>query len=250
MRYFLALICLIFICQPLHASKLKICYEAKYLIKLGESCIKYEMLSENVLHIKSEVHTTGFVRALHELDLTGQSFINLTDFSPTRMSMREKTSKYLLENEYIFDGKIHFTQYKTKFKNDVRKKRKDGFFENRKNLLEPFSASAAIQTDGGAIGNVEAFYEGDTINIPYSLTGYGYVYVQDKRYLARIIELSPLINKNSSKLKPKGKWSLYVHEETGMLLRIEVEFSIGKVVLNATSVTGDTHILADNVSLF
>jgi len=232
------------------ASSLKICYEARFIFKLGVSCISYETLENGIMHVKSEAKTVPPVSAFKKFTQEAQAFVYSSPLKSKTSFLVEKGASYTTTHDYIYEkDNVKFTVEKTKKKSGEIKKTKKGEY-NEEDLFDPFAATLKIQFESAdkKNGTVKIFFEGKKYNVPYTRTGRETINIKGITYNTRHIYLEPRVI-TDGKLKPKGKWYFWVDEKTNMLVRMEVGLSIGRVKMIPFQIYGDKNLLTENISL-
>lgn len=224
------------------AEQMTACYDASYFFKIGETCITYKY-DENGFEIKSEAKTVNLGAAFKPLVQHGISFLELNPLRTKNMILNEQGSTYTVIHDYYFnDDHADFVVTKTRSKNGEIKKVKKGTVKG-KNFIDPYAGMLAIQMDKSGDGIQKIFFEGKIVHLSYKNIGKEIIRTDSGIYKTRILETSPKVETDGN-LVPKGKWRFWIDEISGALIKMEVEFSIGKVILRLDKVQGNKYLLS------
>lgn len=105
-----------------HAGELKVCYDASFLFKIGESCISYKLSDDHVLNVESEQETTGIIDLMHRIEQKVSSEVSLRPFESLYLFFYEKNEHKTMTHHYYFNEKIKYTSNSYRFKKNKRYK--------------------------------------------------------------------------------------------------------------------------------
>lgn len=232
---------------PAYAESLKVCYDASFIFKIGESCISYELVKDNVLRLESAQHTTGLIDLAHHIEQKVTAEMRLDPVSSLYLFFYEKNTRKSMTHHYFFSDKITYAGNSFRFKDSrYRNTRKD--FE-RRDVLDPSAAVMFVQLNDltKPEGAVTSFFEGKYINITYKKAGYEDIEFKGEKFRCRMMDFKVPAS-TSSVVTPTGVWRVYVDERTGMIMRLELKFPLGNARLTPVSITGDRDILRRYIS--
>ena len=229
-----------------HAESLKVCYEADFLIKIGESCVTYDTGSDGVLQFKSVQHTTGIIDVAHHIEQKVMAQLRIDPVASIYLFFYEKNSAKSLTHHYFYkNSMVGYSSNSFRFKDKVYKSVKKDF--GAKGVLDPVAAVLSAQLHHVSKGEMTSFFEGKYIDITYKDAGRADVEFEGLKYRCRKVDFKIPVS-TSSVVTPTGVWRVYIDEKTGMIMRLELKFPLGSAKLIPVSITGDKDIFRKYIS--
>lgn len=238
---------MLIIATNIHANKLTVCYDASFMFKVGESCITYEKDKNKNLVVSSRQYTTGTMKSLYPLEQTVIAYLTPSPLKSKSLFFYEKNKWKTLTHHYSYGEEIQYLIQKVHVK-DNKVSTKKGNIVNY-NFFDPTAAVLHVQmANNNKDGKLQTFFEGKNFPTSYKSNGYKEIELNDKKINCRIIDFKlPL--KSSSMISPSGKWRLFIDKETGIIIKLELLFGLGKAVLTAKSIEGNPDFLKSNIKL-
>jgi len=224
------------------AEKLKVCYEASLLFKIGESCISYNVTDDNMLKIESSQHTTGIVDMAHHMEQKVTADISLIPFKSIYLFFYEKSTRKSMTHHYFFKDKLLYSGNSFRYKDNKYKSKKKEYAKD--GVLDPAAAVMYVQLYELAKndGELRTFFEGKYIDITYSKAGRKEIKFDGEKYVCRVVDFKVPVA-TSSLVSPTGVWRIYIDEDTGIIMRLELKFPLGNAKLKTVSISGNRDIL-------
>lgn len=232
----------LFITTSVYAFEaLKVCYDASFLFKVGESCIEYQIDQNGDLQVQSHQYTTGTMAGLYPLEQKVVAYLSPDRLSSKSLFFFEKNKWKTLTHHYSFSEQVEYTIQK--FKHENQKVSHKNGKKSSEGCYDPTGAVLYVQgMDDSKTGDIKAFFEGKHFPVSYRFKKNKNVEVNGEDKNCRVVDFKiPL--KSSSMISPSGKWRLFIDEETRIIMRLELLFPLGKAVLKVTSITGDKMLL-------
>jgi len=233
------LICLltIFTALGLQAGTLRVCYDAYFFLKMGESCISYS-INDNILSIESAQHTTGLVDLAHHMEQKVSSEIILRPLASKYLFFYEKSSRKTMTHHYFYEDKIKFSGNTYKYKSGKYKSSTEYF--DRSFTMDPTLAVLYMQLydHKKKNGTIKSFFDGKYIKIEYHKKHDENIEYGGEMFRCRVIDFTVPV-KTSSLVTPTGVWRIYIDKPTGIIMGLELMFPLGKARLKPVSIEGD-----------
>jgi len=231
-----------FFVLPVYSGSLKVCYEASLFIKVGESCIAYNVNNSDILKMKSSQYTTGLVDMVHRLEQEVKAEMSLRPFESIYLFFYEKNNRKTFTHHYFFNEMITYAGNSFRYKDSRYKSSRKKF--KREGVYDPAAAVIFIQLNDltEEEGRITSFFEGKYVDITYRSAGRGSVEFEGWKHNCRIIDFKVPVS-TSSLVTPSGVWRIYIDEVTGIIMRLELQFPLGRAKLTPTSISGDRELL-------
>jgi hypothetical protein len=223
-----------------NAEPLKICYEASLLFKIGESCIEYNV-EDDILRMKSSQNTTGLIDIAHHMEQRTAADISLSPFKSIYMYFYEKSDRKSMTHLYFYKEKLLYSGNTFRYKDSRYKSFKKEF--DMEGVLDPAAVVMFVQLyDLEEEGILKTFFDGKYIDITYKKAGEKDIRFDGEDYPCKVVEFQVPV-KTSSLVTPTGVWRIYIDKETGVIMRLELQFPLGNAKLKTVSITGDRDLL-------
>ncbi|PLX68030.1 MAG: hypothetical protein C0603_07930 [Denitrovibrio sp.] len=230
-----------------HSGELTVCYDASFLFKIGESCITYKITDDNAMTVESRQQTTGMIDLLHHLEQKVSAEVSLKPFESKYLFFYEKNEHKTITHHYFFDKQIKYTSNSYRYKNK-RYKSKNKLFD-RKDVLDPTAAVLFIQLQDlpSVEGKLTSFFEGKYVDITYNQIGQKDISFEGDIFRCSVIDFKVPVS-TSSLVTPTGVWRIYIDEQTGVIMRLELKFPLGSARLKPVSISGDRALFKKYIS--
>lgn len=239
-----SLLFLIFLPLTSVANKLTACYKAYFIfLPVAETCITYEDLGKD-LYISSVVRTVNVGKLVKRVYNRGQVLIEKEALKPISFKYYQEEGEFKRYQEYRFrDGKIYTKEIKYKKLSDQVEKSEEKVYQEA-GYVEPYTASLLLYRDSALknYGNILMFYDDKQYVLPYSVLGRENIDTDLGTFNTRMVEVYPNIE-TKGLLKPRGKWYLWVDEDSYLPVKMSLSFVIGSVNAIITSMDGDKSLL-------
>ncbi|QWK20661.1 MAG: DUF3108 domain-containing protein [Hydrogenobacter thermophilus] len=226
------------------ANHLTACYKAYFLfLPVAETCITYKDEGKN-LKVSSIVRTINVGKLVKRVYNRGQATIDKDPLSPVRFEYYQEEGEFKRYQEYKFkDGKIYVKEVKYKKLTDEIERNEEKVYKYS-GYVEPYTASLILYRDSAikSYGTVLMFYDEKDYVLPYSVIKKEYADTEVGGFNTRVVEVSPNIE-TKGLLKPKGRWYLWLDEETYLPVKMRLSFVIGGVEAVLTKLEGDRYLL-------
>ncbi|WP_340694624.1 DUF3108 domain-containing protein [Hydrogenobacter thermophilus] len=226
------------------AEELTACYRAYFFfLPVAETCITYEDKGTD-LYVSSTVKTINVGKLVKRVYNRGQAIIEKNPLSPINFKYYQEEGEFKRYQEYVFkNGKIYVKEIKYKKLSDEVERSEDKVYQYS-NYVEPYTASLLLYRDSAikSYGTILMFYDDKDYVLPYSVIKREYTETPAGIFNTRVVEVYPNIN-TKGLLKPKGKWYLWLDEETYIPVKMQLSFVIGSTEAILTKVEGDTQLL-------
>lgn len=226
------------------ASELKACYRAYlFYMPAAETCITYRLEGKN-LRVSSFVRTVNVGKLVKRVYNRGSATVGLPELEPRYFSYYQEEGDFKRYQEYRFEeGKIKVLEIKYVELTDKIERREEKEYRYR-GFVDPYTASLMLYRDSARTdkGTVKMFYDDKEYWIPYSVVGRERVETPAGSFLARKLEVYPNIE-TKGLLKPKGKWYLWIDEESNLPVRMDLKFVIGSAYARLEKIEGDINLL-------
>ncbi|XOB65903.1 DUF3108 domain-containing protein [Deferribacteres bacterium DY0037] len=224
-----------------YAESLKVCYEASLLFKVGESCIEYQLSEGDILKLESKQHTTGIVDAASHLEQRVTADIALNPLVSRYLYFYEKNKRKSMTHHYMFQERLIYSGNSFRYKDHRYKNARKTF--DKEGVLDPAAAVMYFQLNMNAgEGSLKTFFEGKYIDITYSEEGHEEITFNGEKYGCSVIDFVVPVS-TSSLVTPTGVWRIYIDDETGIIMRLELKFPLGSAKLKPVLITGNREIL-------
>lgn len=245
----LCLLCAAFLfCRlPLYADTLKVCYDASFIFKVGESCISYRISGADRLNVYSSQHTTGLIDIAHPLEQQVSADILLNPLSSGYLFFYEKNEHKSMTHHYYYKENLVYTGNSFRFRDSRYRSSRREF--DKSGVLDPAAAVLFIQlnTLREGQGELRSFFEGKYVDITYENKGYDEIDFEGEKHRCRVVDFKVPVS-TSSLITPTGVWRIFVDDETGIIMRLELKFPLGHAKLVPVSITGDRGIFRSYIN--
>lgn len=224
------------------ASQLSVCYDVYYIINLGTTCITYEEKDENTMVITSTARTSPAASKVKKVDDYVQGILSVNPIQTRVMRLTQKEGNKERLHTYQFNASR--VQYRI---HTMRPGKPDKIEENsipNNNYYDPFGVSLRLQSlelaDSGAM---RMFFDSDPSVVQYQLMGTEVIPVENiGTFTAQKVRVRSGA-KMESVLAPRGSWDLWIDKATGVFVKMDVIFLIGRAKIEMTSMKGDRTLL-------
>ncbi|SHK45736.1 DUF3108 domain-containing protein [Thermocrinis minervae] len=240
------MILLLLIFSFVYANSLTACYDAKYLFfTVAKTCITYK-IEDKTLEVSSFAKTVGVGGWVKRVYNTGSARISLKDLRPLKFEYHQEEGTFKRDQFYTFNNnnilvkKIHYVG----LSNQVERSEEKVY--PYKGYVDPYTAALILYRDSQRKdrGSVFMFYDDREYVIPYSVLAVEWVETPAGRFYSRLLEVYPNVE-TKGLLKPKGRWYLWIDQETLLPVQMELGFILGSVKVYLTSLQGDKYLLRE-----
>jgi len=226
------------------SNELTACYKAYlFFFPVAESCITYQEKGDT-LRVSSLVRTINVGKLVKRVYNRGEALIDKNTLNPISFKYYQEEGEFKRYQEYNFrKGKIYTKEVKYKKLTNEVEKEEEKVYE-QEGYLEPYSASLKLYKDSATnkYGTLFMFYDDKKYKIPYSVIGKEELNTDIGSFKTRVIEVSPNVE-TKGLLKPKGKWYLWIDEDTYLPVKMKLGFVIGSATAVITKIEGDKTLL-------
>ncbi|NPB07402.1 MAG: DUF3108 domain-containing protein [Aquificae bacterium] len=220
-------------------GSLELCYKAYYFIfPVGYSCNTYELKDDRI--VMRGFSESRFLGSLIGKVLVEGSSISTTSMESLYFRLLLKTGKRERYHEYVFFGKE--VEYSIRIKKGKEEKTLKGRVPVKK-PVDPYLASLIVLLGSSEEEKkLDFFYDGRNQRVIYRVVGKEVLERLGRTWRTLKVEAIPQV-KTSGLLVPKGKWYLWIEEESLIPVRMKVSFTLGSANVWIESIKGDTTLL-------
>ncbi len=226
----LFLIISLFLAAKSSFANVSLCFDVELLIfKVGESCISYKDVGEDIL-IESFMRTVNIGSIAKRVNDTGYTYVAKEGLKPRKFFFYQEEGSFKRYQSYHFqEDKIWVKEVKYRGLTDEVEKDEEKTYPNN-GYRDPYSLALFLfkEVFKSQSGYLNLFYDDRFYNIPYKVLNDENIKIRENKFSTRKVLIKPEI-KGKGLLRPKGNWYIWIDKDSQLPVKMSVGFIIGSV---------------------